>query len=120
MQTEMLLLRVDAYSASEPIESDRWATTDRGWIYDDGHPDRDRAYDGNRPIGNYLDYGPCGEHYRTDPRGAVHACYTPWRIDPVTGGYCRFFGESRHCKTVGEAIAWIKQCRKLDREARHG
>ena len=60
------------YRRNAPCESDEWATSDRGWLYDPDHPDRDRSYNGNLPVGNYLDYGPCGEHHREMPEGAVH------------------------------------------------
>ncbi len=47
---------------SAPRQSERWAATDRGWYVVDG-----------QPIGNYLDYGPCGGNYAYQSCGSVHA-----------------------------------------------
>lgn len=97
---------VDAYRQSARRSSPRWASTDRGWLYDQQHPHR-AAY--RLPIGNYLDYAPCGPHYAVQPEGAVHAVVTPWSVDPVTGCHFTYQRESRWCRTVQEAQAWITE-----------
>lgn len=111
-QLSLGLLMCVAHEAAAPYESDRWATTDRGWLYDPAHPDRsehDWLFPGNLPVGNYLDYGPCGEHYRNNPRGAVHACFTPWYVEPITRSLCRDLTVSTHVHTPAEAQAWIAE-----------
>jgi hypothetical protein len=98
----------DDYSASAPIESDRWAATDRGWLYD-------YAF-GNWPVGNYVDYAPCGPHHAEHPEGAVHAVVTPYRYHPETGSIWRYLGETRWCRDVDDAKAWIADAwRRLQR-----
>jgi hypothetical protein len=111
-QLSLGMLTCDAHEASAPYESDRWASTDRGWLYDPAHPNAD-YHGGNLPIGNYLDYGPCGEHYRNNPDGAVHVCFTPWWIDPVTRSICRGVTESTHVHTPAEAQAWLAEQYRL-------
>ena len=102
------MIIVDAHWLDAPYESEEWAATDRGWVLDTEHPDRD-CYQGNLPIGNYLDYGPCRRHYREHPDGSVHACYTPWHMDKVTGTVIHTGTKARWCRDVHAAIAWIKE-----------
>lgn len=103
------MLTSQNYRRNVPYESDEWATSDRGWLYDPEHPDRDRSYNGNLPVGNYLDYGPCGDHYLEKPGGAVHACYTPWYVDECTGCIVHLPTVASWHRTTAEAKAWIEE-----------
>lgn len=56
----------DTYTAAVKPRNARWASTDRGWLFVDGHA-----------VGNYLDYTP----FRTPEQiaangGAIHAVLT--------------------------------------------
>ena len=104
MQTLLMpLTNWNAYRASAPFSSEEWAATDRGWLYLLNHPNKDEAWDGNLSVGNYL-------AYPRHPEGPmVHACWTPWKIDPVTKGYVRLTGEAKVCATVTEAQAWLEE-----------
>lgn len=115
-QAGLSLLVWDACDPSHGLESDRWASTARGWARDPNHPDRERCHNGNLPIGNYLDYGQCGEHYRARPEGAVHAVYTPWWTDPDTGYTQHVTRASAWLPTAEDAQEWIR----LQHFAKHG
>lgn len=103
----VVTLRVDAFQATAPYESDRWASTDRGWLYDVEHPARNGRE--NLPVGNYLDYGPCGAHHRERPEGSVHAMFTPWENDPITGAHRQFPCSAAYVHTPEAAQLWIEQ-----------
>ncbi len=107
-QLSMGMLVCDAFEASAPHESDRWATTDRGWLYDPAHPDQWPGQ--NLPVGNYLDYGPLGEHHRQNPAGAVHAVFTPWYEDH---GHRRAPTIATHVHTPAQAQEWITEQYRL-------
>lgn len=81
----------DCHWASVPYESDRWASSDRGWLF--GYTDETKTQ--YRCLGHYLDYSHCWDaDVITKHGGAVYAVTT----DPR--GACHF-------ATVEAAIAWI-------------
>ena len=80
----------DVHTAGVSRRSSRWAITDRGWLHRDGE---------RTALGHYLDYGPCGEHHRKRPDGAVHA------VVCAEGLGCK---ASAWFKTPDEARAWIE------------
>ena len=83
-------------------------TTKRGWLFDSEHPNAD-AWDGNRSIGNYLEYRRAsGENGET-----IHAVMSNWECTEA-GHYHSMYGESQWCTTIDEAKSWIES-RYLER-----
>ena len=84
-----LYIECDDYSASAPYHSDRWATSDRGWIFA-VRPNMDRTTGDHGhayvTLGTYLDY--------SANNGAIHAV-------------CYVTRESTNFMSVREAKAWI-------------
>jgi hypothetical protein len=58
-----MLLIFDEYRANAPRESERWATTNRGWVFETGETDDDR-----RTFAHYLDYTGTSERGRDGKR----------------------------------------------------
>lgn len=70
--------------------SQRWAATDRGWLFA-GRGEIAAC------LGHYLDYGPCSPRYAAEHAGAtVHA------VSCVTR-------KSAWCASVAAAKAWIEE-----------
>ena len=96
----------DEYTDKVPHESDRWATSDRGWLLVPGL---------KGTVANYLDYGP--DHYRSPHRdgerkpcltcqpGNVHVCV--YRCGQDYREYSQNFG-FRYCETVADAKTWAE------------
>jgi hypothetical protein len=84
-------IELDEHERTAPYESDRWASSDRGWVFaykgeeEKAYPSYGRDY---VTVGHYLDYGP-----EKGPAN-VHAV-------------CCVTRESCHVATPKEAIAWI-------------
>ncbi len=93
----------DVHEASASKRSNRWAATDRGWLF---HGCRSA-------LGHYLDYGPC-THDGSDrsPEGNVHACAIGHHAHTTPDGrkVCQTHTtESRYFRTTLEARAWIEK-----------
>lgn len=96
----------DDYTSKAAHSSDRWATSDRGWLY---------APELKGTVANYLDYGP--DHYRSPHQdgerepcraceaGNVHVCV--YRCPQDFRDYGQNFGW-RWCETVAQAKAWAE------------
>ncbi len=107
-------MKFNTYSASAPHDSDQWATTDRGWLYEEysGVDSIGEPVTGEKTVGNYLDYGPLHSRYddkKNSEPGNVHAVYHGSIVDwtrPVE------FWQSGPTKskclpTVEAAKAWL-------------
>lgn len=86
-------LTFDDYTVSAPEMSERWATSDRGWLYD--------AL--GDCVGFYLQYEAI-RHIREAPY--VLACVYEW-THPGTGYGDTINRRHRDCQTVAEAKAWM-------------
>jgi len=92
---------VDASSPRYPRRSDRWAATDRGWVYDRAHAP---SFAGNLPVGNYLRYTTTSDP--EDRARCVHAVATPW--EPDKDGAAEYGPrQARWFATETEAARWI-------------
>ncbi len=80
----------DECTSSVSRRSNRWAATDRGWLFRDGE---------KNSLGHYLDYASVTPVERRSPSGTVHAV--------VVGG------ESRYCRDVAEAKRFIERAHGL-------
>lgn len=113
-QPTLILFDWQEFKMSEPWESDKWASTDRGWVYLMDHPDAantlypDDHTSLSRCVGNYLDYAPCGPHHANRPDGAVHACAYIFRKDSPLLAQRNVSLGSRWCKDIPTAKAWIE------------
>lgn len=90
----------DIHEASAPYESDRWAATDRGWLF----------HGCGTSLGHYLDYGPRDGQDRS-PDGNVHACAIRHSDRTLSDGrhVCDVGATvSRYFRTCEEARAWIE------------
>lgn len=91
---ERITLEWDAHLKSAPCESDRWAASDRGWLYATIQPSPMSIHVTGVTyvtLGHYLDYERKGRPY-------VHAV-------------CCVTRESKVCETPEEARRWIEsQC----------
>lgn len=112
-QLSLATLCVFDYTPSAPRHSGQWASTARGWVVDSAHPHRD-AWDGNKPIGNYIDYERDADRGREGP--TVHVVYTPWTLDEVTGNYRRLPTRSTWVATPKDAVEWLHCCVASDRQ----
>lgn len=101
---ERIVLEWDAHTKAAPYESDRWAATDRGWLYAHIQPSPMTIHVTGCTyvtLGHYLDYEREGRPY-------VHAvsCVTresqvfgspeearSWIEGQATGRIARFFGD---------------------------
>jgi hypothetical protein len=84
----------DDYLASAPHASERWAATDRGWMYDEG----------GDCVGFYLTYEAIVGYREASVLACIYA-----RVHPGTGygGTCN--NRSKDCGTVHEARAWMRE-----------
>jgi hypothetical protein len=86
----------DIHEASAPYESDRWASSDRGWLFG-----CERC---KTSLGHYLDYGQTSA--AGHPDGDVHAVLIHHHEH---GGRCLTrTAESRHFRTPAQARAWLE------------
>ena len=85
------------YEASQPQESEHWATSDRGWLFDTE----------GSPLGNYLDYGP--DHYRSPHEYCHPGECKCWQSQPGNVHAIAHDRGSRYCKSVEHAKRWIEQ-----------
>ncbi len=78
-------LEWDEYRATEPHESDRWASSDRGWCRWVDHPDAEWHAQGwgSPMVANYLDYAGTGEPGQDGK--LVHVCVYVCEVDSLTG-----------------------------------
>ena len=93
----------DDYKAVAPRSSDRWASSDRGWLFAGGE---------NRAIGHYLDYG--ANHYRSGHEYCRAECTCersqPGHVHAVVCSKLEGIGAEawRYFETVEHAKEWIE------------
>jgi hypothetical protein len=100
-KTERIVLRWDAHEKSAPYESDRWAASDRGWLFAGIEPSPlNVSVTGTTYVclGHYLDYERIPDHA---PYGTKAAGKTVHAVSCVSRA-------SEHFATPAEARAWIE------------
>lgn len=96
----------DEYRASAKHSSERWAISDRGWLFDRKH----KLGEGQpvSSLGNYLDYGP--DHYRSSHEycGGVCKC----RVSQPGNIHCVVYAgnstRTQYVETIKQAREWIE------------
>lgn len=65
-------IRWDDHQAAASRRSNRWAATDRGWLFAE-HPADPAEHHASftECLGHYLDYGPCSPRYASEHDGAT-------------------------------------------------
>jgi hypothetical protein len=101
----MQAMTFDAYTSAAPHNSERWATSDRGWLYD--------AFGDCR--GFYLTYE-AAQYVRETPY-VFASVYD--RTHPRTGCGGTTNVRERRCATVAEAQAWMLAAHAGDEVAAH-
>jgi len=107
--TQGQLNRWDDYTAAASRRSNRWATTDRGWLFA-----------GDVCLGHYLDYGP--DHYRSPHEYCRDGSCNCRESQPGNIHCVAMSGNpdnngprlSRYVETIEDAHRWIEeqaQCR---------
>ena len=94
----------DIHEASAPYESDRWASSDRGWLH--GCP----CHGCTTSLGHYLDYTGTSEDGRR-PEGNVHAvliAHVAHRPGPYGAQCSTRTSAVRWFRTSAEARAWLE------------
>jgi hypothetical protein len=86
----------DIHEASAPHESERWAITDRGWLF----------HGCGTALGHYLDYGPDWNGEDRSPDGNVHAVSISHTRHE--NGCTTATREARHFRTCVQARAWLE------------
>jgi len=91
------------YSAQASRRSNRWAASDRGWLFDGKR---------ERSLGNYLDYGP--DHYRSPheycrPNACTCRASQPGNVHAIVYRGDQGATTCHYFETVEQAKAWIEQ-----------
>jgi hypothetical protein len=102
-------MKWDEYTAAVSTRSNRWATSDRGWLWPDN---RKQAFSTmasaeDAALGHYLDYGP--NHYRSPHEYCGSECRCAESQPGSVHAYSCVTKTARYFRTVAVAKAWLEQ-----------
>ena len=93
-------LEWDAYRASEPFSSDRWASSDRGWLMRRGR------LEGEPTLGHYLHYGK--DHHRSGHEYCRGECVCPLSQPGTVHAHSVVTLRNHYFETVEDAQKWLE------------